>query len=131
MSHKGRTLTSRPVSSRENASLVHFLHRLGHLSHWPPRTRLKGVIFIFYSIITKDHAYCTSDNNEIPKINCAIKLSETRLGTPSSLLSHLYEIIRLSGSCHMSAPSRQETQRTMTSFLFESCESRELPFCSK
>ena len=43
----------------------------------------------------------------------------------------LYEITRLNGNCHISAPSKQETQRTMTSFLFGSCESRELPFCSK
>ena len=156
-------------------------------------------------MITKDHAYYTSDNTEITKINCAIKLSETRRGTPSPLFSHLYEILgfpggsdskasacnagdpglipglgrspgegnsnllqhsclkipwtdepdrlesmgsqrvrhdwatslslyeitRLNGNCHISAPSKQETQRTMTSFLFGSCESRELPFCSK
>ena len=48
-------------------------------------------------MITKDHAYYTSDNTEITKINCAIKLSETRRGTPSPLFSHLYEILGFPG----------------------------------
>lgn len=99
-----------------------------HTSH-PGRVR--RISLIFYLIITKDHAYCTSDDTETASINCAIKPSETQLGTPSPLFSHLCEITRLNGNCHMSVPSRQETQRTMTSFLFGSRESRELPFCRK
>ena len=58
-------------------------------------------------------------------------MGSQRVGHDWATSLSLYEITRLNGNYHMSAPSKQETQRTMTSFLFGSCESRELPFCSK